>query len=75
MATNLEFNVSGEQKIHCASCEERITRALKRVPGIQSVQANAKSQSISVSIDPSRVTAEIVQTKLGEIGYEVVARS
>lgn len=74
MATNLEFSVTGGQKIHCTSCEERITRVLKRVPGIQSVQANAKNQSISVSIDPARVTAEIIQTKLGEIGYEVVAR-
>lgn len=74
MATNLEFNVSGEQKIHCVSCEERIAQALKRIPGIQSVQASAKEQSISVFIDPSRVTAETVQRKLGDIGYEVVAR-
>lgn len=74
MATNLEFNVTGEQKIHCASCEERIARALKRVPGIDRVNASAKDQRISVSIDTDRTTQEEVQAKLHDIGYDVSAR-
>lgn len=75
MATNLEFNVTGEQKIHCASCEERIARALKRVPGINSVSASAKDQHISVSIDTDRTTPEEVQAKLHDIGYDVSVRN
>ncbi len=73
MATHLQFSVIGEQKIHCSSCEERIARVLKRVPGIQNVQASAGDQHIAVLVDPTRVTAGIVQAKLGEIGYEVAA--
>ena len=34
MAHNLEFNVTGAEKIHCESCEQRIARALKRLPGV-----------------------------------------
>lgn len=75
MSTNLEFSVTGEQKIHCESCEERIARALKRVPGIGSVKASAKEQRISVSINPDRTSSEEVQSKLHEIGYDVRTRN
>lgn len=75
MATNLEFSVAGEQKIHCESCEQRIARALKRVPGISNVNASAKDQRISVLIDPGCTTPEQVQAKLNELGYDVSARN
>lgn len=75
MATNLEFSVMGKQKIHCESCEQRIARALKRVPGIDGVKAREKDQHISVSIDPDRTTPEQVRAKLHEIGYDVSARN
>jgi Cu+-exporting ATPase len=75
MATNLEFTVTGEQKIHCESCENRIARALKRLPGIDRVNASAKEQRISVSIDPERTTLEQVRAKLHEIGYDVTTRN
>lgn len=71
MATNLEFSVTGEQKIHCDSCEQRIARALKRAPGIERVSASAKDQRISVLINPDRTTQEEVQAKLRDIGYDV----
>lgn len=75
MATNLEFNVTGEQAIHTESCEDRIVRPLQRVLGIGSVNASAKEQRISVSIDPERATPEQVQAKLHELGYDVRARN
>jgi copper chaperone CopZ len=75
MTTNLEFIVTGAQKIHCESCESRIVRALQRVPGIGSVSASAKEQRISVSIDADQATPEQVQAKLHEIGYDVTTRS
>ncbi|TAM83381.1 MAG: heavy-metal-associated domain-containing protein [Acidobacteria bacterium] len=71
MALNLKFNVTGAEKIHCESCEERIGRALKRLPGVEDVQASAKEQRVSVSIDPKRTNAEQVQARLQQIGYEV----
>ncbi len=70
MAHEIEFNVTGPEKIHCASCEERIGRALKRVSGVTDVTASAATQQIHVSIDPAKITPEQVRTKLQELGYE-----
>lgn len=75
MAMNLAFTVTGEQRIHCASCEERIARVLKRISGIDSVNVSARDQRISVLADPKRVTQQEVQAKLREIGYDVSARN
>ena len=36
----VEFTVMGEQRIHCAGCEERIRRVLRRSPGVNSVPVN-----------------------------------
>lgn len=44
MPRTVEFTVTGAQRIHCAGCEERIRRALRRLPGIQEVQASADTQ-------------------------------
>lgn len=44
MKKNLDFTLVGEPKIHCAGCEERIGNALKRLPGIEQVQASAQTQ-------------------------------
>lgn len=75
MVTNLEFHVTGEQKIHCESCEERIMRVLRRVPGIGSVNASAKEQRVSVLIDSDGTTPEQVQARLHELGYDVSTRN
>jgi copper chaperone CopZ len=71
MARTLNLTVSGEQKIHCAGCEERIGNALRRLPGIQDVQASADTQKVVVTFDPGTVSADQVRTKLEQLGYRV----
>jgi copper chaperone CopZ len=71
MAMNLEFTVTGGQTIHCASCEERISRMLTRIPGVDVVNVSAEDQRISVLADPKRVTQQKVQAELRKIGYDV----
>jgi copper chaperone CopZ len=71
MSRAVEFTVTGEQRIHCAGCEERIRRALRRLPGIQEVQASADTQQVVVTLDPGRVTPDQVQAKLEQLGYQV----
>ncbi len=44
MRDTVQFSITGEQTIHCASCEARIERALRRVAGVQDVRANADTQ-------------------------------
>ncbi len=71
MARTLNLIVSGEQKIHCAGCEERIGNALRRLPGIQDVQASADTQKVVVTLDPDTVNVDQVRAKLEQLGYRV----
>ncbi len=71
MARTLNFIVTGEQKIHCAGCEERIGNALRRLPGIQDVRASGDTQKVVVTFDPDTVSADQVRAKLEQLGYRV----
>jgi copper chaperone len=71
MANTAEFIVTGEQKIHCEGCEQRIDRALRRLPGVLGVDASAQSQRILVEADPEKVSPEEVRERLDLLGYEV----
>jgi copper chaperone CopZ len=70
MVQTLEFVVMGEEKMHCAGCEQRVSNVLRRLPGVQEVQANATTQQVRVTVDPSQVGAEQVQEKLTQLGYQ-----
>ncbi len=71
MARTLNLTVTGEQKIHCMGCEERIGNALRRLPGIQDAQASADTQKVVVTFDPDTVSADQVRAKLDQLGYRV----
>ena len=71
MTKTINFTVNGEQTIHCASCEQRIARALRRLDGVRDVRASAATQQVEVRFDPSRVGADELRARLGQIGYEV----
>jgi len=44
---------------------------LRRLPGIQDVQASTETQRVAVTFDPARVSAEAVKAKLLQLGYQV----
>ncbi len=67
----IEFTITGEQQIHCAGCEQRISNALRRLPGVQDVRASAQSQHVAARIDASQVSADQVRAKLEQLGYQV----
>ncbi len=71
MTNTIDFTVTGEQKIHCEGCEQRIHRALRRLPGIQDVEASAETQRVAVTLDPDRVGPEQVRDRLDLLGYQV----
>ncbi len=70
MSDTVQFSITGEQTIHCASCEARIERALRRVSGVQQVRASADTQQVVATIDPEQVSPEQVRRKLADLGYE-----
>ncbi len=71
MTSTTEFTVTGEQKIHCEGCERRIDRALRRLPGVEKVEASAESQRVVVKADSDRVGPEELRERLDLLGYEV----
>ena len=73
MMTVLQLHVIGEEKMHCAGCETRVSNALRRLPGIRDVRASAETQQIAVTIDPSEVSREQVYARLQQLGYEVTS--
>lgn len=73
MTNLIEFQVIGDEKIHCAGCETRIGFALGRLPGVRDARATAQTQRIAVTIDPEQVSPEQVRARLRDLGYEVVS--
>lgn len=65
-----EFVVQGDQKIHCAGCEQRVSNALKRVPGVREVRADHRTQEVRVTTD-EQLSRDDLSERLGRIGYVV----
>lgn len=68
--TVLQFEVIGEERIHCEACESRIATALRHVPGVEEVQASAERQRVRVTVDPARVSADEIRARLAQLGYQ-----
>ncbi len=71
MAHTIDFTVTGQEKIHCAACEQRIGNALKRLEGVEHVVASAETQHVQVTINPAKVQEGQVQARLEQLGYEM----
>jgi Cu+-exporting ATPase len=73
MTQTAEFTVTGEQTIHCESCEQRVGRGLKRLDGVESAEVSADSQRVIVEFDPEKVGPDEVRERLDFLGYEAVS--
>lgn len=65
----LELHVTG---MTCTACEQRVQRALAHVAGVVRSTANHRAAQVTVVFDPGRTSAEEVQTRITQAGYEVV---
>jgi copper chaperone len=75
MSTRIDFTVIGKDKMHCSGCEGRIQFALKRLPGVEHVAADARTQRVIVAFDPAQVTPDQVRERLDQIGFKVEVAS
>lgn len=73
MFKSVAFRVVGDQKLHCASCEQRVVRILKSLTGIQQVRADASSQRIEVLFDSEELKESAIVERLGQLGYAIEA--
>ncbi len=56
--------------MHCASCANIITRALKKVPGVHDANVNYATEQASVTYDPSLAKQENLITAVKQKGYD-----
>ncbi len=62
----VSFPVEG---MTCASCVNRITRFLSRVPGVERANVNLASESATVGYDPAQVTVADLVAAVDAAGY------
>lgn len=55
--------------MHCASCSAIITKALKKLPGIEACDVNFATEKASISMDPSKVSLDDMNKEIGKLGY------
>lgn len=70
MFKSIKFSVTGEQRLNCEKCEQRVTRLLGALPGAKQVRAQASSQQIDVLFDSALLDEAAIAACLQEAGYE-----
>lgn len=70
MLKSVTFEVTGEQRLHCEACEQRVARLLKTVEGVGQVRAHADRQHIHVLFDAAVLEPRLIAERLSEAGYE-----
>ena len=75
MFKSITFEVTGDQRLVCESCERRVERMLKALPGVSQVRAQAHNQHIEVLFDTATLEATAITERLGKAGYEIKAGS
>ncbi len=69
MLKSLAYNVVGDQRMHCASCEQRVVRILTSLSGIRTVRADASRQRIDILFDPDELRETAIVARLRLLGY------
>ena len=67
-AETLRLSVEG---MTCASCVNRVEKALRRVPGVVSASVNLATATATVTVASGAVTVAQLQAAAHDIGYEV----
>ncbi len=75
MYKSVTFEVIGDQRLHCESCENRVTRLLKGVEGVSKVRAQSRNQRIEVLFDDAMLDDAAIAERLSAAGYQTSAES
>lgn len=70
MLKSVTFEVIGDQRIFCESCEQRIEKMLKVLEGVRQVRAKARNQRIEVLFDTAVLEAAAITERLSTAGFE-----
>jgi P-type Cu+ transporter len=59
--------------MHCAACVDKVERALRRVPGVETASVNLATERATVVWDPTRADAGALASAVAAAGYELAA--
>ncbi len=55
----------------CTDCERTIEYAMQTINGVESVDADMKSSTVSIVYDPEKVTIGEIKSSIGTLGYRL----
>lgn len=58
--------------MHCASCSNIITKKLKKLPGIDSVDVNFATEKANLTIDPLKISTDRMNKEINKLGYSLI---
>jgi copper chaperone len=70
MLKSITLEVTGDQKLVCEGCEERVERVLKTLEGVDRVRAKASKQRIDVLFDAKVLDAAAIAEAIAKAGYQ-----
>jgi copper chaperone len=70
MLKSVTFEVTGDQRLFCEGCEQRVEGLLKVLEGVRQVRAQAPNQRIEVLFDTAVLEATAIAERLSKAGYE-----
>jgi copper ion binding protein len=56
----------------CAHCENRVSAAIKKLPGVEEASASAKEAKVDVAFDADKTGIEQIKEAISESGYTPV---
>ena len=62
-------NVYKAPRIHCSGCVATVTGALRKLPGVERVEASDETKEVRVDFDPSRVTDAQIRAAMAAAGF------
>jgi copper chaperone len=71
--TNVETIVMKVNGMSCGGCVANVTRVLRAVPGVETVNVALQPGTATVSFDPARTGRPALQRAVEDAGYEVAA--
>lgn len=56
-------------RIHCDGCVNTVTNAVRKLPGVQHVDASEVTKEVRVEFDAAQVTVDKIKGTLAQVGY------
>ncbi len=57
-------------QMHCESCENKIKKNIRFEKGVVKIETNIKEQTVTVTYDASKTTADAIRAAMKKIGYD-----